>query len=87
MIVAADDRLFVLQRQGGDPDVVFWDRSALRTQIFSHMGVEVGCVLIDQQHVGFLDQRCKEELQMLAMTRPEEPEPILTYSPMTMTGR
>lgn len=76
--VTADDRLAVLPRQSGDPDVVLWNRPPLLAQIVPHLRVGFGCSLVDRQDEGFSDEDLQEPFEMAAAVRAAEPIEVLT---------
>jgi hypothetical protein len=84
MPVAADDRLAMLPCQGGDPDVVLWNRLSFPAEIVPHVRVHLGCHFIDLQDEGFSDKGLQEALEMDAEAGTSSP---YRYSPMTITGR
>ena len=47
MLVAGDERGIVLARQGGDPDVIFWNRVTAALQLMAYLGIQAGTACSD----------------------------------------
>lgn len=67
----------MLQGQGGDPDVVLGYRPALGAEILSHLRIDSGCDLVDNQNAALLDERREQQSQSLSVARSEKPETVL----------
>ena len=50
VFIMTDDWFTVLAREGGNPDIVLWQRPAGLTQLIPNLGIDVRCHLVDSEH-------------------------------------
>lgn len=68
MRIPAHDRLIVLSRQSGDPEIVFGNGATLLAKLVSNLrvGIRGGCV--DEENLRFTDESRQKRSEMESVT-------------------
>ncbi len=77
VLIEADDRLTMLPRQGGDPDVILRYRATFLAQFLSNARIGAGSRLVDEEDSGFADQMVEQARQSATVAGSDQSEPVL----------
>jgi hypothetical protein len=78
VVVAADDWLAMLPRQGSDPEVIFRDWPPLPAELIPYLGVRRSCGLVNRKDGGLSDEGLQKDLEMFAVSRAKKAITVFT---------